>query len=695
LFQRAAFEEGDVSIEVTVRDIISKHNGKYSFLAETETMLYEGKISESNIIIEVTLLDDIKFSVGDKLNLLGKLYFLQSLRNPGGFDEKAYYRVRNVEYKMYPNNAVKIGEENNLFVFLDKISFQVCNVYDNILPKEEASLIKAMIVGDRTDLSRYIKNLFSKAGIYHIIAISGLHIHIFSFIILFFTEKLHKRYGKIFAAILAVLYCVFTGASVSSVRAICMFLVYIFGRFIYRESDVLNSLAVSCFIILIFQPLYLFDIGFQYSFCAVLSLVIFSRPIAKFFSKKLSAESSEILSSAISVNFISRAVLWNGFYGFNVIDILANLIVIPLAGIVVAFGFFAGILGCISLDLARFFSGIVYIILRAYEFICEIISDIPFSYVLLGKPMNFELIFYLLIVFAFALYLYKFIKMKFFVFFTLFVILASFVFGNIKNDELKITMLDVGQGDCFVFNYKDDCFIIDGGGVYDKDFGDDKGVKVLFPYLNYMGVDYVSTIFITHMDVDHVKGIIEILDCVDVGKIYISFPDNENDLYNNLCQKAEEKNVPVCELHEDDRIIFDDEVTVDCIYPSEKSYSKGNDSSLVLKVIFRNNSFLFTGDIDAEVEKKIVSSGKDINADVLKLSHHGSKYSNCDEFIDRVAPSLAIVSAGNFDRYGHPDKSVLERFDKRNVEVLNTHDTGAVEIYSDGNNIYYDKMIRQ
>ena len=486
LFERAAFDEENVGINAVILDITGKYNGKYSFLAETETMTYEDKMSESNVVIKVTVSDDKKFSVGDKLNLSGKLYFLEDLRNPGGFDEKAYYRIRNVEYKMYPENAVKIGEENNLFVALNKINSQVCDIYDNILPKEEASLIKAMIAGDRTDLSRYIKTLFSNAGIYHIIAISGLHINMLSFIILFFTEKIHKRYGKLIAVFLAVLYCVFTGAGVSSVRAVCMFLVYIFGKFIYRESDVLNSLAVSCFVILIFRPLYLFDIGFQYSFCAVLSLVVFSKPIAKFFCKKLNTESSEILSSAISVNFVSRAVLWNGFYGFNIIDILANLIVIPLAGIVVAFGFISGILGFVSLDLASFFSEAVYLILRIYEFICEIISDIPFSYVLLGKPTGIELIFYLAAVLAFALYLHKFIKRKFFVFFMFSAILISLVFGNIKSNELKVTMLDVGQGDCFVFNYKDDCFIIDGGGAYDKDFGDDKGVNILFPYLSYM-----------------------------------------------------------------------------------------------------------------------------------------------------------------------------------------------------------------
>lgn len=691
IFEKAVLDDEEVTVFAVVYEIGSEYDTKYTFFAETEMLLYEDKKSEKHIGIKVTVDNEKRFNIGDKVELSGKLYSLSSLRNPGGFDEKLYYKTRNIEYKMYPKTANKVGEENNLKIFLGKLNTDISNVYDNILPEQEASLIKAMVAGDRSDLSDYTKDLFSNAGVYHIIAISGLHIHILSYIVLFFSEKIHKRYGKILAALFVILYCIFTGAGVSAVRAVCMFLIYIFGKFIYRENDILNSLAVSCFIILFFRPLYLFDPGFQYSFCAVLSIIIFSGPIAEFLNKRISKSGSEILSSAISVNFISRAVMWFHFYGFNVIDIFANLIILPFAGIVIFFGFVSGIFGLFSLSLAKFFAAPVYLILKMYEFVCELIYDIPFTYVSLGKPNIVALVSYLLIVLFFALCLYKFIRRKFFVFSTFFVVFLFVIFGW-TNDRMKIMMLDVGQGDCFVCNYGDECFVIDGGGSYDRNLGDDTGVNVLFPYLKYMGIDEVSAVFVTHFDSDHVKGIIEILDCVNVKTIYISNEEEENDLYKILCEKALEKNVNMYKIRGDDVIDFYGGISIDCIYPFNDSEVEGNESSLVLKVVFGNNSFLFTGDIDEECEKKIINSGKNINADVLKLAHHGSKYSNCDEFIDKVSPKLAVVSAGNFSIYGQPAKSVVEKFEERNIEVLNTNEKGAVEIYSDGNSIFYRCM---
>ena len=116
-----------------------------------------------------------------------------------------------------------------------------------------------------------------------------------------------------------------------------MFLIYICGKFFYREYDVLTSLFISGFLILLFNPLYLFDVGFQYSFCAVLSLIIFSPIITEIFCKKFSYRISEVLSAAISVNFIPKAVVWFNFFGTATLDIFANFIIIPFSGIVCNF----------------------------------------------------------------------------------------------------------------------------------------------------------------------------------------------------------------------------------------------------------------------------------------------------------------------------------------------------------------------
>lgn len=684
-----AENEEEVEIRGVVYDIGKEYGSQYTLFIQSECISNRDYIINESIGLKCVFDKSDKFYVGDIVKFSGRLIKTDTLRNPGGFNERDYYKLKNIEYKVYSDSVLKIGEEKNLKILLKKLNIIVSNVYNDILPKEEAAVIKAMITGDKTDLSYSVKDLFSRVGIYHIIAISGLHIHMLAHIILFLSERFHKRYGKVFAMFFVILYCVFTGAGVSSIRAVCMFLIYICGKFFYREYDVLTSLFISGFLILLFNPLYLFDVGFQYSFCAVLSLIIFSPIITEIFRKKFSYRISEVLSAAISVNFIPKAVVWFNFFGTATLDIFANLIIIPFSGIVVFLGFISGILGLFSVKIAGFLSGMVYVILKFYEFLCEIIEDIPFSYVLLGKPSTSGIITYLLIIFAVSLYLYKWISGKCILYFI--VIIISINLLSFKKSELKITMLDVGQGDSFVFDYNDKCFIIDGGGDYKRELGEGTGKNVLYPYLKYMGTDYVDAIFITHTDADHIKGIIEILDYVKTGKIYVSNKNDESDLYKILCEKARMTNTEIVEICSGARIKFRDDIIIDCIYPYSSDMT-GNDASLVLKVVFDNTSFLFTGDISAECEKEIIDSGENIKVDVLKLSHHGSKYSNSGEFIEKVNPKLAIVSAGSFAMYGQPAKEIVNKLENENVTVLNTREKGAVEIYSDGKGIYYKTM---
>lgn len=338
-----------------------------------------------------------------------------------------------------------------------------------------------------------------------------------------------------------------------------------------------------------------------------------------------------------------------------------------------------------------FCSGIIYYILKAYEWICQLALNIPHSYILVGKMDTLTVILYIFGVIILALTLYKHITKRLFIFCLAGLIAINFIFPK-NSEELKITMLNVGQGDSFVLNHSDKCFIIDGGGNLDRKLGADTGVYVLLPYLKYMGINNIEAIFVTHIDADHVKGIIEILNDVTVDKIYVSDMNTENELCNTLLKTANLNNIEVIKICENDKIEFANNITVECLYPFAEGTFEGNSSSLVLKISHKNNKFLFTGDIDSDCEKKILAAEKDVCADVLKLSHHGSKYSNCDEFIDKVNPKIAIVSAGSFNRYGHPAKEVLEKFNKRNIEVLNTHEKGAVEIYSNGYNIYFETM---
>ena len=697
--EKVASDEREVEIYATIYKNLKEYDNGYGFLAKTESIIFDDKEVTDKVNIKVTSSynDDEKCFVGDKVFMRGKIMLFDAEKNPDSFNAKEYYKTRNIEYRFYSTEIKKVGEVFNLTTLLAKLNEKVCLVYDEIFPQVEASFMKAMIAGDKTDLSAYNRDLFSKAGVYHIIAISGIHIHILAFIILFICEKIHKRYGKLIAILFVILYCLFTGASPSAMRATIMFLVYIIGKFIYRESDTLNTLGISALIILVFQPLYLFDVGFQYSFGAVLSIVIFSKPVLAVLERFINFKGLDMIATAISVNFIPKLIMMNYFYGVATLDLLANIIIIPLAGIVIFLGFVIGIVGLFSIGIASFFSGIPYIILVFYQFVCKIIYEIPFSYIQTGKPSFLFLMLYIAVIFIIGLYFYNKINKKIFkislCYAVGFYVATSVVFCVFKKDEFKITMLDVGQGDCFVFEHKDKCFIIDGGGNFEKELGNDTGVNVLLPYLRYRGITKVDKVFVTHTDVDHAKGIVEIMDYVGVDELYLSDVENTTEYYSLLTEKAELNSAKLVKIADENDVKIDDDIMINCFYPKRNESVTGNETSLVLKISFKNNSFLFTGDIDTNSEDNIIKNHNgSLKADILKLAHHGSKYSNSEQFIDEVSPKLAIVSAGNFNRYGHPAKEVIKRLNDKGVNVINTREKGAMEMYSDGDNIYFETM---
>lgn len=688
-----AKSEKTVEITGNVRSIQHTDYGN-KMIFSAEYFKYGSHIINENVKLIVLTDEDPSIKLGQTLKLRGELLELEPAKNPGGFDEKLYYNIQGIEYKAYPDIIEKGEVKTDFFIIMENFKNKLGNIYDKVLPSKEASIIKAMILGDRNNLSEETKNLFSTAGIYHIIAISGLHICIFAGIIKFFAEKIHKRHGKIITIIFLSLYCIFTGGSVSAVRATIMFSIYLFGKYMYLNSDLLTSLGLSCIIILIYQPLYLFDIGFQYSFGAVFSIGIFSSPISRLLNPQNNYSLSStvnILSSVISVNFITKYITMFYFYSLSFIDIIVNIIIIPFAGIVVFFGFLTGLAGLISINAASFCSEIIYLIIKGYELICTMAVEIPFNQFICGRPDIPATFLYFALITALAYTLYGHIKKKIFLHCSL-VLISAYMLLNLIPKDFKITMLDVGQGDSFVVQDNNLCFVIDGGGSSMKEFGKDTGRSVLLPYLKYSGITYLDGIFISHMDFDHAKGVAEIIGYIDIGEIYISDTDLNNELYDYICEKAKKENIPVIKIKKGDVFSFDNGTSIKCLYPYKGSNTEGNSSSLVLKIIYKDTSFLFTGDISENEEKYIISSNANISANVLKLAHHGSKTSNSKQFLEKVNPDFAIVSAGKNNSYSHPSEKVIQRLRAYKIPFINTAESGAATLFSDGKKIYVKTM---
>ena len=259
------------------------------------------------------------------------------------------------------------------------------------------------------------------------------------------------------------------------------------------------------------------------------------------------------------------------------------------------------------------------------------------------------------------------------------VFVCAHVAGRFYPAELAVTVLDVGQGDAAVLNKNGAAFIIDGGGK--------PGADVLVPYLDYLGVKRTACVFISHFDEDHFVGLKEVIAQKRAKAVFYP-PAGRNDTsYSEFVTLCGNNGIPLEALSAGDALTFGsgEIVTVSCLHP-ETDYAPRdlNEASLVLKVAFGGASFLFTGDIGAEAERILASNGRDVKTDILKLAHHGSKYSSSDIFLEAASPIMAVCGVGKNNTYGHPSAETLERLEKHDVSFYNTAENGAVIINTDG-----------
>ena len=453
-------------------------------------------------------------------------------------------------------------------------------------------------------------------------------------------------------------------------------------------------MSFACICLVLYNPFYIFDIGFEYSFSAVFGIASCNNAIQRGISilslKSVVAKKifdnrfiKKYFSASLAASLFTYIITAYYFYYFTPYSVLVNLFILPNIAVVVIFGFVVGIIGLFNLNIASFFSAPVFILLRLYEKISQVFVCIPFAKILTGHINILSVIFYLVWIFLFINMLSSFSKnfsiaKKYFVRFSiLFVFYLAICIFIPKPSE--ITMLDVGQGDCFIINCGQ-TFIIDGGGKKTQEFGNNTGINILIPYLNYKAKDFIDAVFVSHSDADHIIGIIELIGEKRIGEIFLSNKIYDDELSQKLILKAKEFSVPITYLSAKDILNYK-KASFYCIYPLENtSAQNNNDTSLVLKLNFEGKDILFTGDIEKDGEKEILLSGENIKSDILKLAHHGSKTSSTLEFLSKVNPSLAIVSTGLNNSYNHPSKEITNRLENLNIPLINTAESGAVTI---------------
>lgn len=666
--------------------------------------------------------------LGSNVTMKGNVQNFTVARNPGGFDAREYYRLQGITYMLKGATVQKQGKEYSRYKeSLNRIKTQASRAYDyavasgNVIDEKDAAIVKAMVLGDKTELDVEDKNLFQRSGMAHVLAISGLHISILGFGIYNLLRKLgiHNILATSLSVVVMIMYGDMVGMPNSAYRAIFMFGLRMLAVACKRSYDMLTALAISAVTLLIEQPLYVFSSGFLLSFGAILGISGLSDMIKAdttqiSFNQKTNTRLSiqvkryllriqETLCASLSIFLIHFPIMLINYYEFPIYSFLLNMLIIPTVGILMITGLLGiciswlllavsqGILARVEIltnigNIMTDMSGIIcsYIIMF-YEKLCNISLGLPGADWIVGRPDNWKIVvFYLVVLFLYALHrinverydsklCFPFqIKM-------ICIILSVAFISRQTHGELKITFMDVGQGDgIWIETDTGHHYLIDSGSASNKNLGK----YTLIPYLKYTGTSYIDAVIISHLDTDHMSGIQELLKTehgIEVGRVIISKANIRDEKYEELLSLCSQQEIPVCLVQEGDNI-RDGDLNLKVLHPSTDYFSESRNAySIVIQLEYKGFHALFAGDIEEEGERIIAEELRENNwtCHLYKASHHGSKYSNTEELLQVIKPKLTVVSSGK-NSYGHPHSETLERLDYIGSQVIRTDQNGAV-----------------
>ncbi|MEA3368942.1 MAG: DNA internalization-related competence protein ComEC/Rec2 [Candidatus Ratteibacteria bacterium] len=582
--------------------------------------------------------------------------------------------------------------------FFSPISKRLENIFDQTMNNpDNLALIKGLVLGKRELLSQEIQEAFKNTGTFHILAISGLHIGLLGFIFFFFFQllRLPRKVSAILAIPFITIYALMVlsnGFRPSVIRAALMMVCFFIGVILERERNIFNILSFAALVILIFNPLMLFQVGFQLSFLGVLALIMLTPKIAVWIQRilpKLNEKVTIFFSGVIAIQLGAIPIIALYFNIITPVAILANLLVIPLLGLILKVSFCAILSGLFCLPLAKIFNAVNGLLLNALIRVVKLFARFPFAVQEVYTPTPLIIAGYYF--FVLGAFFHKELKnlkigMKKLIFIVL-IALNVFIWVKavqLEPEVLQVNFVDVGQGDAIFIQFpKGGNLLIDGGKIWE-------GRRKLKPYLWKKGIQKIDVLLLTHPDADHVGGLIPILKGFRVGMVLDPGLVHTSSLYQEFLQLIDKKDIPYELISQGDEIRGFYRTTIQALHPSLPLVTgRGhlNNNSVVLLVEYGKVRFLFTADISEEGEKRIMERNNKLEADILKVPHHGGRSSAYRDFIELINPEIAVICCGENNPYGHPHPETLKLYEELGIKIYRTDLDGPVVIRTDGKDI--------
>lgn len=630
--------------------------------------------------------------INDRVRIFGRLKELTLVYNNPHITswkwlkrlEGTSYEIRGVTTSVTKGNSYVEAWRNRLRKKIDNARSQYTGI------------IKALTIGDTTGIDESTRALFLRTGTSHILAISGAHIGIVT-AFFFFLARIFFRISPVlryrgddtrFAALLSIpfafLFMATAGSGIPTIRAVIMITVYMLSLYFERGRSILNTVALSALIILLIYPHSIFMPTFQLTFVSVSFIILFTvklypkitlgkRVIKWFLSSMLITLSAMIGTLPV--------VIYH-FYGVNPLSFIHNLISVPLMCMLALPLSLAGILLPFGEYLLRLSGEVI-------NFNIRMLQHLDFGYIYpVVRPNLFEAVLYFTLILSLLFIKKRYVKTVLIgLLLPLTALYSMFVYDQrFLNRRLCFNVIDVGLGESILIEAPGGMrMLIDGGGSYKGEY--DTGRSILTPVLLARKIRTIDYAINTHPHGDHVGGLFYIMKNFTVRRFVIGKYFVNEEKFLDIMNVARTKGIPVGRWEAGDHFTFNG-MDIDVLNPDRTTTIENpNNASIVLKVLYGKTSFLLTGDIESEVEQKLILSGLVSKADVLKVPHHGSKYSSSDYFLNAVKPDLAIMSVGSGIK-GLPGEEAMERYKRLSIPLLRTDKNGLIRVCSDGQKIY-------